>query len=412
MPDVSALADASTGFGAYSASAGGWRLFGGTSFGAPMWAGQLASALSSDGRTSGIGDIHAALYATPSAFRDVTSGANGFFRAGSGYDQVTGLGSPQWTALSAALGLNSSTHTTVKRISGLNRVLTAVEVSKSLFDDVGQPKAASAVVLASSEGFADGVSGGPLAAAVHGPLLLTAGSSLDPATAAEITRILPIGGTVDVLGGVGAISANVATSLTNRGFTVTRLWGADRFSTAVEVAKSLPAVKTVLLTSGLVFPDALSAGPAAAHTGGVVLLTQGKTMPSVTAEYLAGNPGVEVFAVGGDAAKAASSTPADHQLVGVDRFETGTKVASHFFDHPARLTFASGLNFPDALSGGAYASLLDSPILLVPSTLVPPVVTAYLKVNLTSAADSALVGGALVVTESVRTSLTGTLNGF
>ena len=412
VPDVSALADASAGFGAYSVSAGGWHVFGGTSLGAPMWAGQLASALSTGGRTSGLGDIHAALYAAPGAFRDVTIGSNGFFRAGGGYDQVTGLGSPQWTALYAALGLSPSTHMTVKRISGLNRVLTAVEVSKSLFGDVGQPNAASAVVLASSVGFADGVSGGPLAAAVHGPLLLTAGSSLDPATAAEITRILPTGGTVHVLGGVASISANVATSLTNLGFTVTRLWGVDRYSTAVAVADSLPAAKTVFLTSGLVFPDALSAGPAAAHTGGVVLLTQGTTLPGATKAYLGAHAGLEVFAVGGDAAKAAPSTPTDHQLVGVDRFETGTKVASHFFDHPARITFASGLNFPDALSGGAIASLLGSPILLVPSTLVPTVVTSYLKANLASVTDSTVVGGALVVTENARNSLAWTLNGF
>ena len=254
-----------------------------------------------------------------------------------------------------------------------------MEVSKALFEGAGQPKAASAVVLASSEGFADGVSGGPLAAAVHGPLLLTRGSSLDPATAAEITRILPAGGTVYVLGGAGAISATVASSLTSLGFTVTRLWGVDRYATAVAVAQSLPGATTVLLTSGLVFPDSLSAGPAAAHTGGVVLLTQGSVMPSATQEYLAAHPGAEVFAVGGDAAKAAPAVLASHRLVGVDRFETGTKVASQFFDHPAQLTFASGLDFPDALSGGAYASLLDSPILIVRATSVPAVVTAYLR---------------------------------
>ena len=108
VPDVSALGDSSSGFGAYSVSAGGWRVFGGTSFGSPMWAGNLASALSTDGRTSGLGDIHAALYAAPSAFRDVTSGANGYYTAGGGYDQVTGLGSPQWSTLYAALGLSSA----------------------------------------------------------------------------------------------------------------------------------------------------------------------------------------------------------------------------------------------------------------------------------------------------------------
>ena len=414
VPDVSALADASSGFRAYSSSSGGdgWHLFGGTSLSSPMWAGYLASALSTDGRTSGLGDIHTALYAAPSAFRDVTIGSNGNYVAGAGYDRVTGLGSPQWTALASALGLSSAASTTVKRISGLNRILTAVEASKALFDNVGQPRAASGVVLASSQGFADGVSGVPLAAALHGPLLLTPGSSLDPATAAEIIRILPQGGPVDVLGGVGAISANVVSTLTGLGFTVTRLGGADRFATAVAVAEKMPGATTVLLTSGLIFPDALSAGPAAAHANGVVLMTQGPTMPSATEAYLVAHPGAEVFAVGGDAAKAAPGTPADHQLVGRDRYETGTMVASHFFDHPARLTFASGQDFPDALSGGAYAALLQSPILLVPAASVPAVVTAYLKANVGGVTDSALVGGPGVVTENVRTSLGVTLGGL
>ena len=124
------------------------------------------------------------------------------------------------------------------------------------------------------------MSGGPLAAAVHGPLLLTAGSKLDPATAAEITRILPAGGTVDVLGGVGAISANVATSLTNLGFTVTRLWGAVRFATAVAVADSLPADKSVLLPPGPAFPAPLTPGPSAAPPGRRVLLAPGTSPPT------------------------------------------------------------------------------------------------------------------------------------
>ena len=300
----------------------------------------------------------------------------------------------------------------VDRFSGANRILTAVATSQALFDKAGTVDDASAVVLASSEGFADGVSGGPLAAAVDGPLLLTGKSSLNPATATEIARILPKGGTVHVLGGVGAISAGVAGALTSKGFTVARLQGADRYATAVAVANSLPGVKTVLLTSGVVFPDALSAGPAAAHVGGVVLLTQGTIMPSATKGYLAGHLGAEVFAIGGAAAKAAPNTPADHQLVGIDRYETGTKVASHFFDSPDLLIFASGENFPDALSGGAFAALLDAPIVLVRTDIIPAVVTTYLRANEKSVSGSAVVGGAGVVTDKVRTSLESSLNGF
>ncbi len=299
----------------------------------------------------------------------------------------------------------------VDRIAGLNRVETAVEASFALFSDAGTADDATAVVLATSQGFADGVSGGPLSAAVDGPLLLTGGSALDPTTADEITRILPTGGTVHVLGGVGAISATVAASLTKLGFKVNRLEGVNRYATAVAVAKSMPGATKVLLTSGVVFPDALSAGPAAAHVGGVVLLTQGPIMPSETKTYLA-TKAAEVFAIGGAAAKAAPTTLADHQLVGVDRYETGTKVASKFFSSPDMVTFASGENFPDALSGGAFASLLDSPILLVRTDIVPTFVTSYLRANETTVSGSALVGGPGVVTEKVRSSLEKSLNGF
>jgi putative cell wall-binding protein len=303
-------------------------------------------------------------------------------------------------------------YVSVARVAGSNRVATAVQASQSLFDNAGTVNDASAVVLATSEGFADGVSGGPLAASVNGPLLLSAGSTLDPATATEITRILPTGGTVHVLGGVGAISENVVASLTKLGFKVTRLEGTDRCATAVAVAKSMPGATKVLLTSGIVFPDALSAGPAAAHVGGVVLFTQGAIMPSATKEYLAANATAEVFAIGGAAAQAASTTPADHQLVGTDRYQTGTKVASYFFSKPDMVTLASGQNFPDALSGGAFASLLDSPILLVQRDVVPAVVTSYLKANETSISASALVGGAGVVNEDVQFSIEDILNGF
>ena len=38
-----------------------------------------------------------------SAFRDITSGSNGAFHCGPGYDQVTGIGSPNIKALIAKL---------------------------------------------------------------------------------------------------------------------------------------------------------------------------------------------------------------------------------------------------------------------------------------------------------------------
>jgi hypothetical protein len=100
LPDVSSVADPSTGLG--MVNGGSWWLGGGTSLGAPSWAGLTAAALSGAGRTTGLGDIHPTLYAHPEAFRDVSAGSNGY-AAGEGFDLATGLGVPDWSVLGPLL---------------------------------------------------------------------------------------------------------------------------------------------------------------------------------------------------------------------------------------------------------------------------------------------------------------------
>jgi len=106
VPDIASAADPAHGIAIYcSCTPGqpaGWYAGGGTSAAAPAQTGLLVSMLSGYARTTGIGDIHPALYTHPSAFRDVTTGANGTYPAAPGYDQATGLGSPAWTKLAAA----------------------------------------------------------------------------------------------------------------------------------------------------------------------------------------------------------------------------------------------------------------------------------------------------------------------
>ncbi len=103
VPDVAMLADPNTGFAV--TYRGGFGTVGGTSLASPLFAGLLAGALSEAGRTTGVGDIHTALYAAGAdSFQDVLTGNNGD-AAGVGYDNVTGLGAPRWGALAAAVGI-------------------------------------------------------------------------------------------------------------------------------------------------------------------------------------------------------------------------------------------------------------------------------------------------------------------
>jgi kumamolisin len=99
VPDVAGDADPETGYAIVVD--GQNEIFGGTSAVAPLWAGLVA--LLNQHRGSALGFINPALYANPKALRDITSGNNGAYTAGPGWDACTGLGSPNGSALEAAL---------------------------------------------------------------------------------------------------------------------------------------------------------------------------------------------------------------------------------------------------------------------------------------------------------------------
>ena len=93
-PDVSYDAAPETGVEVYQG--GTWQVVGGTSAGAPQWAGLIALA---DQKRAQVGlpslnQGQSAIYNLPASdFHDVTLGGNGFL-AGVGYDFATGRGSP------------------------------------------------------------------------------------------------------------------------------------------------------------------------------------------------------------------------------------------------------------------------------------------------------------------------------
>lgn len=237
-----------------------------------------------------------------------------------------------------------------------------------------------------------------MAAAKSAPLLLTSGASLPVSTKAEIQRVLPAGGAVYVLGGTSAVPAGVADELTGLGYQVTRYSGATRFATAVQVADALGDPGVVLLATGVNFPDALSAGVAAAKAGGVVLLTAGTSLPAETSGYLAAHAAT-VYAVGGPAATA---DPAATPLVGADRFATSVAVAGAFFTAPVSVGVATGLSFPDALSGGGLLGHAGVPLVLVSSGGVPSSVGTYLAGVKATVAKAYLFGGLNTVSQATQ----------
>jgi hypothetical protein len=290
----------------------------------------------------------------------------------------------------------------VTRVSGTDRIATAVAVSQNSFPTGN----AGAVVLARADDYPDALVGGPLAAAKNAPLLLTEGSTLPSETATEVKRVLPAGGTVYVLGGTSAIPTSVTSQLTSLGYTVTRYSGADRYATAVAVATALGSPTTVLLATGTNFPDALAAGPAAAHVHGAILLTDGSTVPAETATYLAGAH--TTYAIGGPAAAAVPSATA---IVGGDRYATAAAVATKFFPTSTVVGVATGTGFPDALAGGAQLALMGGPLLLSSATTVPTSTSTYLTADHSALTKIYVYGGTSVLSANVVTELAAAFGG-
>jgi kumamolisin len=105
VPDVAGNADPVTGYQIYQG--GQAQVVGGTSAVAPLWSALIARLAQATGKRFGL--TQPLLYAGVSpgtdvpGFRDITSGNNGAYAAGPGWDSCTGLGIPDGTALLSRL---------------------------------------------------------------------------------------------------------------------------------------------------------------------------------------------------------------------------------------------------------------------------------------------------------------------
>jgi hypothetical protein len=291
------------------------------------------------------------------------------------------------------------------QLYGSDAIATSIAVSQAEFPS---PGSAQAVVLARSDFYSDALAGGPLAAHLDAPLLITPGApestALDPRVLAEIERVLPPGDTVYILGGPLALSTNIDATLTGLGYQVTREAGADEYATAVDIAEELGNPSVVFEATGLDFADALSAVPAAIEHSGAILLTEGSTQTAQTASYLSAHLGDTRFAIGGPLA-ALGADPGAIGVYGQDEYGTSAAVAARFFPGATLYGVATGLSFPDALAGGVYMATggRDGPLLLVNPAATPPIsgsVSAFLA-TLAPGTSGYVFGGPLAVPSSV-----------
>lgn len=222
------------------------------------------------------------------------------------------------------------------------------------------------------------------------PILLTATDSLPSVTLEEIKRLNAK--KVYILGGTGVISEKVEKILEDNKLKTERIAGKTRFETAVKIAEKMQetdkkAPVEVFFVYGLNYADALSVSPIAARLNApVIYLTTSGSLNADTAAYLAklkkaGTVKI-AYVIGGtgvisdDMMKKAGDALGVKPIraAGANRFETCAALNDMFRSllYGNMLCIATGMDFPDALTGGVYAAKNNAPLFLVNSKLKTP----------------------------------------
>ncbi|NUP53313.1 MAG: hypothetical protein HOW97_39225 [Catenulispora sp.] len=339
------------------------------------------------------------------------------------------------TQVAYDITVNAKGAVQVLRAAGATRYDTGLIISQHAWADNGKAatdtlhrQQAKAVVLATGNAFPDALAGVPLAKKAQGPLLLTDGkaATLNPDVLTEIKRVLPKDQTkIYILGGEAAVSAGIEKQLNDLGYTVDRLAGATRYDTALKIAQDgMGNPSHIIVARGDQgknndgFADALAAGPYAANVFGggdsAVVLTNADTMDPNTKAYVQSKLHVgamNVAAIGGPAVAAVNGIPGAGGLfapaAGATRYETAAMVAKAFLPSGAadKVGIATGLKFPDALTGGAYMASVGGPLLLTDPSALPDATAGALGLVKTTAPEVDIFGGTAAVSDDVATSI-------
>ncbi|WP_291580965.1 cell wall-binding repeat-containing protein [Clostridium sp. UBA6640] len=164
-----------------------------------------------------------------------------------------------------------------------------------------------------------------------------------------------------------------------------------------------------VIASGVDYPDALCAGPLAKKYNAPILLSEQKSLTEGLKNELQRLEVKQVFIVGGEGAL---SKDTENQIKalginikrigGANRYETSVLIAKEV-GNSSKMVFATGLDYPDALSIAPIAANLSMPIVLVSKDNVNKVVKEYIDSQ--NIQQSYVVGAEGVISKQVASNL-------
>ncbi|WP_102264457.1 cell wall-binding repeat-containing protein [Mesobacillus jeotgali] len=267
------------------------------------------------------------------------------------------------------------------RIAGDNRYETSLEFSKRI-----PANRLDYVIVTSGNNFPDSLAGGVLSSTLNGNVILVDDSKVSKVIT-EAERVLKSNGKVLILGGEMAVSKNVENAL-KKHFIVERIGGVNRVDTSIKIADRVNTNPSeIIIVSGNNFADALSIVPYAALQFIPILLnTDSNDLNQEIKDYIEAHSTSKVTIIGGEAAvpNQAQKYIENRDIVvervaGSSRYDTSLAIANTYFPGAKKTGIASGINFPDALSGSGLALRQSMPIILTHPVNSNNTVLNYMK---------------------------------
>lgn len=294
----------------------------------------------------------------------------------------------------------------VKRISGVDREQTAIEVSKKMFKD-GTNK----VVLANKNNYSDVLTAAPFAKANNASLLYISSNSISKEVMSEIARLKAK--EITIIGGEKSVNEGLKKELEKRNFKVDRLSGADRYKTSAQIAAKLIDGKTTTLeiASGENYADALSLNNAAEKDKAPILLVRVNAIDKSVEDVIKSSKASLINIAGGEKSVSEStkanikkiSNATVNRIGGADRYETSILLAK-YSGLKEIVVVASGENFADALVAAPFSAKQKGAILLTNKDKLGQNAEQFIKD--TKFNKSYVIGGEKSVSEDVINQLT------
>lgn len=200
----------------------------------------------------------------------------------------------------------------------------------------------------------------------------------------EGTKVYVDADTKELLG-ADKLKTNENTQST-KPYVVSRIYGKDRIDTSIQIAKSyIKTSKFAILANQNNFPDSLSATVLSKKYNAPILLTDAKKSDKSLIQEIKRLQTKYFVKIGGE--KSISNEVAKQLLPekskvrsfkGTDRYATNAEIIKEFKDADTCI-IASGENFADSLSIGAYATKNGYPIVLVQKNKINDVTKQALK---------------------------------